>query len=242
MMNKVVAASRTNEINALAMQMIALYKKTDWTTDTHLTGVFAQLKPLTDELTHSIKFISIESDLEKKDDVRDNRTRAIHYLLLGFLHSSNEQVKGAAIALDTIFETYGLSIIHRNYAEQSSLTESLLKDLSVTSLENDITALPGMSAAIESLEEAHRSFEQTRVDYEEQKSRENQYESATVLKRAVRQVINEHLVVYLRAMVQVDNAKYAAFANAIGQLIETNNMAVRKRRNKGEDTFPTPNE
>ena len=232
MINKLLSTSRINEINAVALQMIELYKKNDRPSDKHLSEIFNELTALCNELTGSINFINVESELEGKDEERDNRTRTIHYLLLAFTYSSSEELKNAATTVNAVFQNYGLAIINKSYAEQSSLTESLLKDFGAKSLQNAIAALPGMANAIEALKHDHRNFEQARVNYEEQKSDNNRYTSATTLKQTIQQFVNERLIVYLRAMAQVDNNKYGTFSNAIAQIIDTNNANVKKRRKK----------
>ncbi len=59
-------------------------------------------------------------------------------------------------------------------------------------------------------------------------------ENATTIKKEVVNIINNNLVVYLRAMEQVDEPTYGNFARTIAQIIANNNEVVKKRRKKPE--------
>ncbi len=56
--------------------------------------------------------------------------------------------------------------------------------------------------------------------------------NATIIKKEVVTVINKKIVVYLRAMFQVNELTYGNFARTIAQIITDNNEAVKKRRKK----------
>ena len=45
-------------------------------------------------------------------------------------------------------------------------------------------------------------------------------------------IINDKLVVYLRAMIQVDESTYGDFTRTIAEIIDDNNEVVKKRRKK----------
>jgi len=47
-------------------------------------------------------------------------------------------------------------------------------------------------------------------------------------------LINDKLVVYLRAMMQVNDATYGDIGRTVGEIIDANNEVVKKRRKKPE--------
>jgi hypothetical protein len=55
-----------------------------------------------------------------------------------------------------------------------------------------------------------------------------------VVKKEVLGIINDKIVVYLRAMEQVDPATYGAFTSTCAQMIADNNEQVKKRNKKPE--------
>ncbi|MGD8782604.1 MAG: DUF6261 family protein [Ignavibacteria bacterium] len=233
--NKLLCSSKTTEIDTVSGRIIAEYEKSDWSADTHLTGIFDKLKPASEELTKAINRIKAESELEEKDELRDIKIRAIYYLILGLLHHPDETVSTAAQKVDDVFEHYGVDITEESYATESSLVESLLEDLEDTDLQTAIEAVPVLSQAIDGLKTAQAAFEEAKVIYEEEKAEERTEENATTIKKEAASIINEQLVTYLRAMIQVDETTYGEFTRIVAGIIEDNNTAVKKRR-KGSST------
>ncbi|MBU0474591.1 MAG: hypothetical protein KKF62_10540 [Bacteroidetes bacterium] len=233
-LNNLTSISRTTEVNAVAGRIIAEYEKTDWSSDTHLTGIFNLLKPKNEILTGAINRIKAESDLEEKDEIRDEKIRSVYYIILGFMHHPDLAIKTAAQEVDKVFEHFGLELINQSYATESSLVASLLIEFSNTSLQPSIAALPGLNQLIMELTAAQTEFEAASVNYEEEKAEEGTKENASAIKKEVVVIINEKLVVYLRAMIQVDETKYGELTRTTTQIIDDNNIIVKKRKKKPE--------
>ena len=233
-LNKLIAKSRTTEVDTVSDRIIKEYEKDDWSSDLHLTGIFNRLKPASLRLTKSINRIKAESMLEEKDEIRDQNVRSIYYLIHGFLHHPEETISNAARQLLDLFENYGLEIIKESYATESSLVESMLEDFAESKAEPAIAVLPGLSQLIYELRTAQTAFEEAKVIFEEEKAKEGTEETATEIKKEVVSLINDELVVYLRAMVQVNETVYGHFTRTVGEIIESNNITVRKRSNKHE--------
>lgn len=232
--NKLISNCRTTEVDSVSDNIIAQYNKNDWSSDTHLTGIFDLLKPASDKLTSAINRIKAESDLEEKDEQRDNKVRAVYYLIMGFMHHPDPAIKSAAQQVDGVFEHYGVNIVSDSYATESSLIESLLEDFGEADIQTAIAALPGLSDLITELRNAQTAFAEAQVLFEEEKAKEGTEESASKIKKEVVKIINDQLVVYLRAMVQVDQAKYEEFTTTVAQIIDDMNVIVRKRRKDKE--------
>ena len=88
---------------------------------------------------------------------------------------------------------------------------------------------------ITALQSAQAEFEAARIACEAEKAKESTEQNATTVKKAVVRIINERIVVYLRAMEIVDETAYGAFARTIAQIIADNNEVVKKRRKKPEE-------
>jgi hypothetical protein len=234
MIEKLIAKSRTTEVDAASIRIIGAYKKHDLSSDAHLTGIFTALETESARLTAAVKRAKTESVLEEKDEVRDNKMRAIHYLLMGLLHHPDATIKTSAEKVEDVFDNYGLSILSESYASESSLIVSLLGDLAKQNLQASIAALSGCAELIAELQTAQTDFEQTRIAFDEEKAKEGTLENATAIKKEVLLIINDKLVVYLRAMIQVDEATYGDFARTVAQIIADNNEMVKKRRKKPE--------
>jgi hypothetical protein len=91
-----------------------------------------------------------------------------------------------------------------------------------------------LSQAITELQTAQTEFENARLAYEKEAAIDANEENATELKKEVTAIVNEKLVVYLRAMVTMDEAKYGEITVTLGKIIDDNNEEVKKRRKKTE--------
>ena len=233
-LNKLIAGSRAAEVNTVGSKMIIGYEKNDWSSDAHLTTIFDLLKARNDALTGAINRIKAESDLEEKDEVRDEKVRAIYYLILGYTHYPDLTIKTAAVKIDAIFEHYGLEIITKSYSVESSFIESLLLEFTNPDIQSSIDALPGLRPLITELTDAELDFKTASVAFDNEKGKEGTQESATKIKLEVVNVINEKIVVYLRAMIQVNEPTYGELTRTIAETIEENNIIVKKRKKKAE--------
>ena len=225
---------RTTELGSVVSTIITEFKKNDWASDLHLTGIFGLLEPKTLQLTKAINRIKAESILEDKDELRDNKVKNIYYLVFGFMHHPDEEISSAATKINGVMEHYGLEIINESYATESSLVKSLLEDLSGEELQTTISALPGLNQLLNDLRSAQTEFEEAQVLFEKEKSKEGMEENATAIKKQILPIINDKLIVYLNAMVQVDETKYLEFAGTVAQIIDDMNVIIKKRQKNSE--------
>ena len=234
MINNLMSKSRVTEVDAVSMRMIGAYKNTTLSSDAHLPKIYNELEPKSAMLTVAINRWKVESVLEIKDEVRDDKGRALFFMVMGYVHHPDPAVKAAAQKVEKVLENYGLSILGESYAVESSLVNSLLADLAKPKLQDAIAALSGLAEVVAELQVAQTDFEETRIAYEEEKAKEGTLENATTIKKEVVAIINDKLVVYLRAMILVDEATFGDFARTIAEIIDDNNEVVKKRRKKPE--------
>jgi hypothetical protein len=232
MIEKLILTSRVTEIDAVSIRLIGAYKTTTLNTDPHLVLMFTALEDKSQLLTKSINQSNTESTLEDEDAIRDDKIRAMAYLLMGLVHHPSKKIKAAAQLVLTVFNKYGLTITGESYAIESSLINSLLNDLAAADLQEAIAAVPGCAEIIAELHTAQNNFEQTRIAYETDKAQESARASATALKKEVAAIINHKIVIYMRAMEVVVPDSHGVFAATIAQIIADNNEQVKKRRNK----------
>lgn len=84
------------------------------------------------------------------------------------------------------------------------------------------------------MQAAQTDFEKARIAYEAEKAKEGMQDNATVLKKEVLGIINDKIVVYLRAMSQVNPEVFGVFTSICEQIIADNNEQVKKRKKKPE--------
>ena len=232
MIEKLMTASLVTEVDSVSMRIIGAYKTTGLNTDQHLANMFTTLEPLSLALTSSINRIKSESILEEKDADRDMQVRSLFYLVMGFIHHPDPAVKAAAQVVEKVLNHYGLSITGESYSTESSLISSMLNDLTKQKLLDAIALLSGCAETIAALQTAQNEFEAARITWEQEKAAESTQQTATTIKKEILSLINDKLVIYLRAMEVVDEATYGDFARTIAEIIAENNEVVKKRHNK----------
>jgi hypothetical protein len=230
MIKKVITSSRTTEVSSVAMQIIDASQLKDWSADGHLSNLWGLLENKSNLLNGAIRQAKVISDLDELDGVSEDKIRALYYILLGYTHNPDEVIKKAANVLMDIFNRYGLGMFKESYAVQTSLTESLLGDFSADDIKVHLDALPGVKEAIAQVNEAHLAFKGAQLNYKSDVAKEDNQQNASEIKRDVIAIINNKLVVYLRAMVQVDEAQYAPMAQTIAKIISDNNENVKRRK------------
>jgi hypothetical protein len=233
-MDKLMINSRVTEVNDVATRMSGAFKISGLT-DAYLVSTFVALDAGNTKLTLAIKRSKAESDLEEKDEVRDNKVRSFYYLVQGFSHHPTQNIKEAANLLMNLFDNYGLAMVGESYSTESSLISSLLLDLAKPKFQEAIALLSGCAELIAELQLAQTDFEQARITYEAEKAQEGMVDNATIVKKEVLAILNDKIVVYLRAMGQVNPATFGVFTSICAQIIADNNEQVkngRKNRNR----------
>lgn len=228
MIHFLTIASRINEVNACAIRIQGAYIDSGLE-DAYLTPLFTILKTETDNLTLAIRRSKKESELESKNEIRDEKVNALRYLVKGYTHHPTTEIKSAATSIEKIFGKYATSITNESYATETSLIASLLTDLSPASVQASIALLSGCTEVVSALELAQSDFENTRIAYEKEKGAESLKTSATVLKKTVLQQINNKIIVYMRAMLVVNEATFGEFARTLEAIVSDNNETVKMR-------------
>lgn len=232
-MDKLMINSRVTEVNDVATRMSGAFQNSGLT-DPYLVNTITALNVANTKLTLAVKRSKTESDLEEKDEIRDDKVRSFYYLVQGFSHHPTKTIKDAALLLLDLFDNYGLAMVAESYASESSLISSLMLDLAKPKFQDAIALLSGCAELIAELQVAQTDFEQARITYEAEKVKEGMVENATIVKKEVLAILNDKIVVYFRAMEQVDPATYSVFTSTCAQMIADNNEQVKKRGKKPE--------
>lgn len=237
MIFKLSNQSRITEVNTVSDNILTAYEKGKWDDNPHMIRIFTELETESDHLTTAINRSKAESNLDKKDLVRDEKIKNLNYILIGATHHPEIAVKKAGENLNAIFSKYGLKMTQTSYATESSLIDSLLEDFTATTIQADIAAVSGCTAIIAELKTAQNDFKSAHFAWEEKKAQEGLIKCATDIKKDVLACINEKIVLYLNAMTQVDHDLYGELAQTVAQIINDNNEFVKKRSKK-EDIEP----
>ena len=115
MLEKLIFKSRVTEVDAVSMRTIGAYKNTTLSSDAHLVKIFTGLETGSGRLTVAINRWKAESELEVKDEVRDDKVRPLYFVVTGYVHHPDPAVKAAALKVEKVLEQYGLSITGESY-------------------------------------------------------------------------------------------------------------------------------
>ncbi|WP_296663782.1 DUF6261 family protein [Treponema sp. UBA753] len=229
-MNKIISKIRVAELDTLSDILVRLYKdssaaENSVSKDANLSGIMEEVEKLSAEITTAIKSDRVSSTLDEADIARDEIIRNLGDALTGYAAIPIEAKKSAAQNLLSVFSKYGKQITQKNFAEESSLIESLLEDFGAESLKTDVAALDGVGELVSELRTAQDSFNKANDDFTN--ASVNRGESATSVKKSLISVLNDKLVPYLSAVAPL--ADYKDFASKCEAEITKANATVANR-------------
>ena len=233
MIEKLMTNSRVTEVNDVATRMSGVFQ-TSGLTDAILTAHFTILNAANLELSKAIRRSKAESDLEAKDEVRDQAVRSLYYLIKGFTHHPVAVINESALLLLSVFDNYGLSLTQESYTTESSLISSMLLEFQKPEYAMHIANLSGCAELLQSVTTAQSDFEQARIAYETEKAQDGMVANATEIKKQVVEIVNNKIGIYLLAMEHLVGAAFDVFAATCATIIAENNEQVRRRQQKPE--------
>lgn len=231
-MNKAKVNLRVSELDTLSDTIVRVYKDAvkdengSLSKDANLSAMMSEVESLSAKLTTAIKADKATSTLDEADIARDEVVRNIADALSGYAAIPIAAKKTAAQNLLKIFGKYGKQMTSKNYAEESSLIESLLEDFSSAEAKTDIEALDGIADLVSSLRTAQDNFNKAGDSYTSAKT--GRGESATAVKKSLLDVMNNRLVPYLTAVAVLPD--YKDFAAKVASEIDKANAAVGARK------------
>ena len=228
-MNKVKSTIRITEVDGLSDSIIRIFgADTKAQEDDFLKSQIAELTTLSDAITAAILQDRAVSNLDDADSRRDEAIKNLGALLSGYAVFPLEDKKAAALGLKAIYDKYAKSgILSASYVSESSMIESLLKDLSSAEAMASIEKLDGIAEMVSAIRAAQDDF--TAANDAFVKAEGSKGASASSYKKPILSVINDKIVPYLNTMAIVGNAAVADFAKGVETEITRVNETVAKR-------------
>lgn len=234
-MENLRSTARTNEVNGTAIRILKLYAEdTAAKGDTYLKSIITSLSALSAQMTEAIKMGRAASDLDEADIARDAAVRSLFTAVEGYSVMKSATLREPAQRLLLILERYGTKMTRENYTSESSLIEALLTDLAATQPVADMAELAGIADAAADIRTAEDAFRDKQTAYEKATAVEKNTVSPTKLKPQLITLINDDLVLHLRAKKKSDAEAYGALADAVSQAIADTNSAIKQRTGKKE--------
>ena len=230
---KLLERAKVTEVDDTSDRLITLYKsESGLSKDAFLTSLFAEIQKLSDQITEAIKRDTGVSELLKADRVRNKSLSNLNRVLLGYSAMPIPTLKEPAEKLHKLYNKYCVKILRKNYADKSSMIESLLQAFSGEEPVNLAASLTGVKECVDDLKDSQTKFHTMRVTYEKAVAKQAQTENATALKKTLLDRINVKLVPYANTMKMVDEKKYKHFYDTIAQIITDTNAAIKLRSGK----------
>lgn len=229
LIKKISTSSRNGDTSALLSLILKVLAEDNWSADTYLMPVIEKLSTMDIAFIVALKRLRIYSQLAEKNKVRNTAIKALFKLVEGYLYIPIDEMKEAALQVNTILKNYGLRIQHEDYGEESADIESLLNDLAKTDIVAAIAKLQGVSEIIASLNAAQKDFADVALKQAELECVKKDLASASQLKKESIAEINANLVGYMNTMGKVNPDAYSASAKTIAELIDRNNELVKRR-------------
>ena len=226
-------SARITEVGDAAERLAVLFKKHEKLhEDKFLVATMDEIATLGDKITEATRRDNVLSKLEELDLVRDNALRVLGKLASAYEVIPVDDIRVHGEKLAAIFNKYGMKMTQASYSEESNLISSLLKDLSVKSLEAGIAKMPGVQQAIDMVRDAQAKFAEVRADYEHTQNVQAASANATSLRKPLVALINGKLLTYLDAMCVASPEQYKPFADDCSKIITSINAAVKNRSKK----------
>lgn len=235
MLSKLDVRSRVSEVDAAATRIYGAYKTTNLNSNPHVASIFGQLESLNGQLNLAINRKLVNSELDHADAVRDNAMRAFYFLAKGLTFHPDADIQHASNKLFDVLDRYSLSIVTENFATESSLLNSLLGELLADDMQEAIALIPGAAHTYTQLKTAQENFENMRIDYEKNVAKFDNNSSATTIKKQVLNFVNNKLLTYIDAMTFVDPDNFNEFADTVEQIIQDNNVTIKRRFSASEE-------
>lgn len=230
LMNKINNGLRVSEIDTLSNTLLRLYRvsfaeNSAISKDNHLATMMSEVEKAAAKISVAIKSDRAESTLDEADIIRDELIRNLSNALTGYASIPIPEKNSAASRLLVIFQKYGRGIVEKSYAEESSLVESLLGDLSSENAKADAQILDGIPELITALRNAQDAFHKASDSFTAAKTGKG--ESASSVKKRLQAIFNGRVIPYLEALASAPD--YADFTDKCAAEITRANASVRIR-------------
>ncbi|MBS2210951.1 hypothetical protein KEM09_06045 [Carboxylicivirga mesophila] len=203
--------------------------------DVNITAIKSEMSTICIGLAGAVNETKVLSMLEKYDTLRDNTYRSLLYLNKGFLLHPDTKIRAAASEVQQVLDKYGFSLVDHNYASESTLIDAFIRDMKMPLIAPNVSVLPGLPAILSQLQTDQDLFKSAERSWHEARAEDGKTLNATALKHELMKVINDKLVLYLRAMVQLNPASFGELSNNISMHISTANELVKRRSNSEEE-------
>ncbi len=223
-----------SEVDDVTRQVIKAYGENEIESDSNLASFIEEMNTKHTLLAGVLEHTDAESNLDKKDIIRDDKYRSLGYIILGAVHNPDATIKEAGEVIQKVFDKYGFEVINYSYADQSSSMNHFRNELEKPELAPYIAAIPGFSQAITELTFSQNHFEQAETDWKKARGKDVSDITPSQYRKEILEYLNKKLIPYLNVMNGINAPVYEGFYEAFTTIINDMNRVI-KMREKSEE-------
>jgi hypothetical protein len=233
----------SNEINTLGTNIEHQLGLSDWTADTILSHLIAQLKKENKALSVSIQFArggQGSKALQTEDAIVDKHFVCLKQFVSANMYLSDESIVENATAVWKIISSHNLNLHKLSYERQLALTHALISNLEDKKIKPWVDSMIGVSDRVAELKASTTSFETHFRNMKEELAGMEETIAPSTQKNTIRDLINNHLLPYLNNASQVMPEKYEEINKVIIEHIDGINTKARARKTRNTNQEPEP--
>lgn len=229
--SKLITSARVGEVSGCATNLRnSFLEEQEALNDELLDGIMQRANEANQQLIIAIEKDRVLSGMEAADEARDAAMSALVGFVKGQSYLTHADWHKAALAVHAVIGKYSTGINQLSYAEQTAKINSLLEELASSKYSVLVDQILYLSAMISDLRSAQTTFEAAYAAYMEALKKNREIPNATAVKPQLLSIINNDLVVYLRATGKFYGQTHGSFGTKAGQIIDKINSNIRSRR------------
>jgi len=238
MNEQIMSLCNAKEINSIAENALYEIGKRDWSKDSFIPVIVSNLLEQNKALTLSIGTVR-SSDfthrLVELDDAFDKDFICFKQFVIANTYSTNKTRVEAANWIWKIIVAHNQFLYRTGYESQIASTGSLLMEFDRSETKPRVNSLIGVTECLEKLKVSAANLQALyRLDKEDEASKAKLI-SPSMQKNIVRDIINKDLLPYLNLASKSKPEIYKETADVIFTYVESINIKVRARKNRGSN-------
>jgi 3-methyladenine DNA glycosylase AlkC len=229
-MIQILSYCDSKQINSILDYSITQLKKKDWSNDAHLSNLLPILEDKNDDLSLAMGEIRKSPYTEKLltcDGIFDKRWNALKAFVYANELHQNESIAQNAKELKKLMSAHQLNLHRLPYAKEIAAAEAFFADTDTQEWSTKINTLVGVAEQITSMKNACSEMKNLYYKSITEKANHEKMESPSVLKKEIRTLLNNKLLLYLNTMTMVNTELYGEIYKSITEYVEEQNDKAR---------------
>lgn len=225
----------SKEVNTVTSIAVDELDKTDWSADLILSKILSDLKVENGALEQSIAFTLgdiLAENVRAEDKIADDDFMCLKQFVKANIYMPDTLKSKNAEDVWELLKSHNLQLDKLSHEAQISLSKSLLINLNNSTFKPKVDSLIEVPNRVTKFEESTTSLELAFKKLTETRASKEEHVAPSILKKKVREIVNEKLMPYLEGAADALPEKYAESLKVISERIEETNIKARTRKTK----------